>query len=95
MPYSIVTTTNSRKDIQDAINWENMRSPGLAKRFLADLEQKLDVISKNPHAFNIRCQNIRCIPTDIFQYLIHYIIDDNLNQVIILRVLHTSRKPFF
>ena len=33
MPFTIITTTNARKDIQDALDWENMRSSGFGQTF--------------------------------------------------------------
>lgn len=93
MPYIVVTTTNARLDIKDAIEWEDKRSPGLAKRFLADLDSKLEKVAKHPYVYQARYENVRCALTEIFQYLIHFIIDEQNNQVLILRILHTSRKP--
>jgi plasmid stabilization system protein ParE len=95
MLYAIITTTNARRDIQDAIGWENMRKPGLAKRFLKDLEQKLLAISLTPYLGAVRYENVRCVGTKIFQYLIHYTVDDANQQIFILRVLHTSREPIW
>lgn len=98
MLYTIITTTNARRDIQDAINWENRRHPGLAKRFLTDLEQRLLTIAGTPYIGAVRYENVRCVVTTVFQYLIHqylihYIVDDEHQQIFILRVLHTSREP--
>jgi plasmid stabilization system protein ParE len=95
MLYTIITTTNARRDIQEAMDWENMRKQGLAKRFLSDLEQKLQAIALTPYLGSVRYENVRCVPTKIFQYLIHYYVDDLTHQIFILRVLHTSRKPIW
>jgi len=91
--YSIITTANARKDVQEAIKWENKRKAGLAVRLLADIDVKLAVVSKSPYIFAVRYEDVRCALTDIFPYLIHYVIDEAHNQVIILRILHTSREP--
>jgi plasmid stabilization system protein ParE len=91
--YQVVTTANARRDIQDAIDWENNRDPKLGKRFLAEIEQKLLSVSHTPRLGSIRYENVRCLVTNVFSYLIHYTVDDNLQQIIVLRVLHTSRKP--
>jgi len=91
--YTIVTTANARLDVQEAIDWGNRRHRDLALRFLSDLEEKLFIISKSPYIYAIRYENVRCALTDVFPYLIHFVIDDSGQQVIILRVLHTSRKP--
>ncbi len=93
MRYTIVTTTNSRRDIQDAIDWENQRKQGLAIRFLEELDQKLSAISHTTYIAAVRYENVRCLPTKVFHYLIHYVVDDAQQQIYILRILHTSRKP--
>ena len=95
MRYQVITTGNARKDIQDAIDWENNRDNKLGKHFLAEIEQKLTAVSRTPRLAAVRYDNVRCLVTTKFSYLIHYTIDDNLQQVIILRVLHTSRKPIW
>ena len=95
MPYNIITTTNARRDVQDAIDWENKRKPGLSNYFLQDLEQKLLAIADTPYMCNVRYENVRCAVTNIFPYLIHYTVDDSRQQIYILRVLHTSRKPIW
>lgn len=93
MPFTIITTTNARLDIMEAIEWEKKRSPDLAQRFLEDLDKKLMAISITPGAGSIRYDNVRCTATKVFSYLIHYTVNDGLKQITILRVLHTSRKP--
>lgn len=95
MPYSIYTTKNARLDIKEATEWEDKRHPGLSDRFLSDLEEKIIRISNNPKHYQIRYLSVHCAPLDIFQYLIHYTIVEREQQVIILRILHTSRKPIF
>ena len=95
MPYSVITTTAARRDIQEAIDWEDERSPGLGKRFFTDLEQRFIKIADVPKLGSIRYENIRCTTTKVFQYLIHYIIDDRQQTVTILRVLHIKRKPIW
>lgn len=69
MPYTIITTTNARLDIQDAVDWENKRNPGLGKRFFDELEQKLFAITNAPYIGSIRYENVRCIVTLVFSYL--------------------------
>ena len=54
MSYSVITTTAARRDIQEAIDWEDERSPGLGKRFLTDLEQRFIEIANVPKLGSIR-----------------------------------------
>lgn len=44
MAYTIITTTNARRDIQQAIDWENERKPGLGEYFLTDFESRLLIL---------------------------------------------------
>jgi plasmid stabilization system protein ParE len=93
VPYSIITTAYARRDIQDAIDWENMRNPGLGQYFIKDLDSKIAAIANMPLISPIRYEYVRCAPTNIFSYLVHYVVDDDKKIVTIIRVLHTSRAP--
>jgi plasmid stabilization system protein ParE len=95
VPYTVITTIHARRDIQDAIDWENMRKPGLADYFLKDLNKKMLTVSRSPYIFAVRYKNVHCAGTDVFSYLIHYTINDDKNEVTILRILHTSRNPIW
>ena len=95
MSFIIITTTNARRDIQQAIDWENLRKQGLAIYFLDDLDKKLQALSVTPGMGSIRYENVHITHTSIFSYNIHYTIDDALQQITILRVLHSSRKPLW
>ncbi len=95
MPFAIITTTHARKDIQEAIEWENKRKPGLLVRFFEDLYKKNIFYFCYPRYWQHPYDNIRCTTTKIFTDIIHYIVDDSLQQVIILRVLHSSGKPIW
>jgi plasmid stabilization system protein ParE len=95
MPFGIITTTNARRDIQQAIDWENERSELLGDRFLEYLDKKFIALSITPHIGSVRYENVRCTTTDVFQYLIHYTVDLELKQITIIRVLHTRQKPIW
>ncbi len=95
MLFSIVTTSNALRDIQEAIDWENIRQPGLGKRFYIQLEKRFSLLAFTPFTGSIRYDNVRCTTTKVFKYIIHYIVNESEKQIIILRVLHASRKPIF
>ena len=95
MPFAVITTTNARRDIQTAIDWENSRSPNLGTRFLEYLHLKFTSLSFTPFIGSTRYENVRCTTTDVFQYLIHYTVDVDSQRVTILRVLHTKQKPIW
>lgn len=66
MPFAIIYHHNARKDIEDAIKWENKRKLGLAVLFLKDLDKKVSSISITPGIGSIRYDNIRCTITKCF-----------------------------
>ena len=90
MAFAVITTTNARRDMQQAIDWEN-----LGARFLEFLHLKFTSLSITPFIGSVRYENVRCTTTDVFQYLIHYTVDIELTQIIIIRVLHTRQKPIW
>ena len=95
MPFAVNITLNVRRDIQKAIDWENDRSPNLGGRFLDYLQLKFHSLSITPFIGSVRYDNVRCTTTDVFQYLIHYIVDSELQTIIIVRVLHTKQKTIW
>jgi plasmid stabilization system protein ParE len=95
MPYSCVTTNNARTDILKAIEWENSRQQLLGDYFFDDLENRLNDLCVTPTAGSIRYDNVRVTYTRIFPYNIHYIVDDEKQEIIVLRVLSRYREPLY
>ncbi|HOB83096.1 MAG TPA: hypothetical protein PKX27_14010 [Bacteroidales bacterium] len=91
-PYKLVIKPEAFVDIQEGISWYDSRQEGLGTRFLESIEQECKTISLNPH-FQIRYDEVRCLPMKAFPYMIHFIIDDDLCQVVILGVINTSKNP--
>ena len=93
--YKITTTNNARRDIYRAMDWEDARSDGLGRRFVDVLDRKFTRLSTTPYIGSVRYDDVRCTSTDVFPYLIHYIVDEPNRQVTVLRVLHTHQKPLW
>ena len=91
--FSIITTTNAREDIDEAYVWENTRHPELGERFIIQLDKKLLSLTNTPFIGSFRYDEVRCIKVAIFQYMIHYVVVEELSQVVILRVLHVGKQP--
>jgi plasmid stabilization system protein ParE len=83
----------ARKDIRDSAFWYEHQQPGLGKRFMAEVRDKVHFIQHNPESFNVKYDGVRAAVLTTFPYLIHYSIDNNNKLVIISAVLHTSRNP--
>jgi plasmid stabilization system protein ParE len=92
MSFKIKIEPEARLDIQEAINWYNKQQKGLAKKFHEAIISHFDSLKKNPH-FEIRYDNIHCLPLKKFPYMLHFSIDKDKNLVIVRAIFHTSLNP--
>jgi toxin ParE1/3/4 len=79
-------------DIQEEINYYNSKQAGLGKRFHKELKSYLKSLKSNPF-FQIRYDNIRCLPLKIFPVMIHYTVDESTSLIILRAVINTSKNP--
>ncbi len=92
MAWHILLSSKAKADIQDGINWYKSKQKGLGKRFHAEVKSSISRLRKSPfHA--IKYNEVRCIQPHKFPYLIHYIINEHDQTIIILGVLNTSMDP--
>ena len=63
-----------KQDLQNAIEFLKSRKKGLDVEFLADYKNSLKSLKTNPF-FEIRYDGIRCLPLEIFKYMIHFSIN--------------------
>ena len=92
MAYKLKIEPEVILDIQEAIDYYNFQQTSLGKRFYKAVIQKFTILRSNPF-FEVRYNNVRCLPVDNFPYLIHFTVDEPKNFVTIRAVLHTSRNP--
>jgi hypothetical protein len=52
----------------------------------------LKVIETNPF-FEVRYSEIRCLPLQVFKYMIHFIVDEEKETVTIIAVISTYLDP--
>jgi plasmid stabilization system protein ParE len=86
-----IISVYAKKDLSDASKWYEQQQKGLGKRFLNEMKEAFDVISKNPVGFQIRYDDYRIYFTKIFPYNIHYKYVENNNEIHIKAIFHTSR----
>lgn len=91
MAFKIVYSYKANIDTFEAIEWYNTQITGLGKRFYLDVKKQFKILSKNPY-FQIRYENVRCLPLEKFPYMVHFIIVEERKQVVILGVISTSRN---
>ncbi len=90
--YKSTILPHAKEDIREAARWYNKQQDGLGKRFTAEVRDKVHYIKHNPNASNIRYNGVRTAVLTIFPFMVHYIIDENIETIIITAVLHTSRN---
>ena len=79
-------------DIQEQIHFYNDKQVGLGKRFHNDVKTTFKSILKNPF-YQIRYNNVRCLPLKKIPAMVHYTLDENKKQITIRAVFHTSQAP--
>lgn len=91
--YKTLILPLAKDDIRDAARWYNKQSPGLGKRFTAEVRESVRYIKQNPTACTIRYDQVRTAVLRVFPFMLHYTVNEDSKTVIISAVLHTSRDP--
>ena len=92
MAWKIQISPEARIDIQEAINWYNSRQKGLGKRFFKEVKNSLSQLKRNPY-YSVKYQQVRCLKVYKFPYLIHFVLDESNDAIIIPGILNTSLNP--
>ena len=88
-----VISIYAKADLSEASKWYEKQQKGLGKRFLKEVRDAIDAISKNPTACQIRYDEQRIYYTSVFPYGIHYQYVSSDNEVRIKAIFHTARNP--
>jgi plasmid stabilization system protein ParE len=92
MAFKIKIEPEARLDIQEAIFWYNKQQKGLGKKFHKAVLTHFDSLTKNPH-FEIRYDNVLCLPLKKFPYMVHFTVDEVQQIVTVRAVFHTALNP--
>ena len=92
MRFKSLFDPDSKRDIQAVISWYNERKKGLGKEFYTFLRTEIERLRQNPY-FQVRYDNVRCLPLRKYPFMIHYTIDQTNSIVIVRAVLNTSMNP--
>lgn len=76
----------AKLDLIDAKNYYKNIRPDLAKEFLNEVESAKKYISEHPLSNDISYEVVRMHLLKKFPYHLHYILDENKNQIVILAV---------
>ena len=90
--YEVVFAERFNEDIREARKWYNKQQIGLGKKFYAEVKSSLEAIRKTPK-FQIRYDNVRCLPLKIYPFMIHFTVDEKQKIILIAACIHCSLNP--
>ncbi|VAX37053.1 hypothetical protein MNBD_UNCLBAC01-296 [hydrothermal vent metagenome] len=92
MPFDISIEPLALQDIQKEIDYYDEQQIGLGHTFEEILDNHFTSIETNPF-FQIRYDNVHCLPVNKYPYMIHFTINETDNKVTVRAVFHTSLDP--
>ena len=81
------------QEFDEAIEWYELQSKGLGKRFKKSVTHQLKKIKQNPDWFLIEAENIYKVYIPKFPYKILYTLDKE--KIIVWAIAHMHRKPWY
>ncbi len=91
MSLELVLRPEAEADALEAYRWYSEQLPGLGERFIAEVENALELIRANPEAHRKLHREFRRVLTNRFPYAIFYAIRDS--RIVVFAILHTARDP--
>lgn len=92
MAYKLVIKPEVYYDIQSAVDWYNSKQKGLGKRFFEAIQNEYKTL-KNAPVFQVRYNDVRCLPVKKFPYMVHFIVEEGSKTVVVLGVINTYMNP--
>ena len=93
MIYTISFTAAAANDLRQIQSWYNKESDLLAERFFEALDAALSQVAKNPHRFMLLEEDVRRALMKRFPYKIVFTINEAMNRVNVIAVIHNARHP--
>ena len=79
-------------DIAEAKRWYAEQQAGLDARFAADVKETVKKILDMPSAYAVRYRNVRIARTKVFPYNVHFYVDEEKSQIVIIGIIHNKRN---
>lgn len=92
MAYNVVIEPVALQDIQQGIDYYDDQQIGLGEKFEVAVNKHLVSIEKNPF-FQVRYDDVHCLPVKKYPYMIHFTINEADKTVTVRAVFHTSLDP--
>ena len=79
--------------LRKAKMWYAEENGKLAVEFKIEVNKEIKYIGRYPEIYQLKCHNFRQSILNRFPYSIFYIVEEELKQVIVFGILHSSRNP--
>jgi plasmid stabilization system protein ParE len=93
MSYSFVNSPTVKADITSAVDYYKKINPELAKQFLFRIREAKSYMALYPLGFQVKYKEVRTLLLKQFPYHIHYLVDDERKQIVILAIVHAYMNP--
>jgi plasmid stabilization system protein ParE len=91
--YGIIFIPIAEAELVEAWKWYGTKSPGLDWKFWDAVSATLNKVAKYPTRFTLVKNQIRVAIVKRFPYKIVYYINDAMQRIEVLAVIHVKRNP--
>ncbi len=90
--FTIIADPKVKDDLKEARDFLNSRREGFGEKFIIEYRLALKHLQKAPN-FQVRYNNVHCLPMKTFKYMIHFKIDGENKIIHIYAILSTHLNP--
>lgn len=88
--FEVLVGRSARIDMQEAYEYYEAQAEGVGEKYLDALDHAFEILRINPN-FQIRYDDVHCLPLKKFPFMIHYRIEGN--QVFVYAIINTNLNP--
>lgn len=93
MEYAVKLLPEAFTDLKEAVAWYQEKNSDLVASFREEVQKEIDYIALHPTNYQCKYKELRQSLVHQFPYAIFYLVDEQLQQIVIFGVLHTKRNP--
>lgn len=93
MQYQVKILPIAYVDLRKAKMWYAEENGKLAEEFKIEVNKEIKYIGRYSEIYQLKYHNLRQSILNRFPYSIFYIVEEELKQVIVFGILHSSRNP--
>ncbi|MES2807169.1 MAG: type II toxin-antitoxin system RelE/ParE family toxin [Bacteroidota bacterium] len=81
------------EEFSDAFVWYEEQQTGLGYRFKNAIDNKINLICRNPYHYKVSYKTYHEAFTEKFPFAIIYTVDEDSKSITVMAIFHTSRNP--